>query len=65
MVERVGCEMGFCAYPVKLYRLASCFGYNVNADYLYAGWKRGIPIFVMEPLQGGRLSKLISIAWKN
>ena len=31
---------------------------NVNAEYLYAELdKRGIPIVIMEPLQGGRLAK--------
>lgn len=34
-------------------------GRNVNADYLYAEIsKRNIPMVIMEPLQGGRLSKV-------
>lgn len=33
--------------------------YNVNADYLYAELeKRGIPVTIMEPLLGGRLSSI-------
>lgn len=35
-------------------------GWNINADYLYAeAAKRAIPIVVMEPLLGGRLSNMI------
>lgn len=35
-------------------------GWNINADYLYAeAEKRHIPIVVMEPLLGGRLSNMI------
>lgn len=35
-------------------------GWNINADYLYAELsKRNIPIVVMEPLLGGRLSDMI------
>lgn len=34
-------------------------GRNVNAEYLYGQLdKRGIPVIIMEPLLGGRLSKL-------
>lgn len=34
-------------------------GRNVNAEYLYGELaKRGIPAVIMEPLLGGRLSKL-------
>lgn len=35
------------------------FGRNVNADYLYGELeRRGIPVVIMEPLLGGRLSRL-------
>ena len=53
-------KVGFCAHSAQHYvdwKHAS--GFNVNADYLYGELvKKGIRALVMEPLLGGRLTKL-------
>lgn len=59
MLNESGVKWDFVLIQLNYIDWRHASGYNVNADYLYAELdKRGIPIFVMEPLQGGRLSKL-------
>lgn len=59
MLNEVGVKWDFVLIQLNYFDWKHASGDNVPAEYLYGELeKRGIPVFVMEPLQGGRLAQL-------
>ena len=58
-LQMCGDKMEFCQIQLNYLDWRHASGINVNAEYLYGELaKRNIPAVVMEPLLGGRLSKV-------